>query len=292
MVSSVSGATHFHFRQTFEGIPVYHGQLRISVNRDGRVISVSNAFFPDLAAAAKSQRSVMGARQAVAGAAQHLGFDQVAAAMEVGSAQVGAAHVGSVGAWELDPAEDLPAAKVRRRRATRVKEPRLSEREIAAELAWLPIHRGEVRLVWVLDVDPPGDDEHFEMTVDAADGKVLTRFNKVRKAQYRVYPLPVKSPHHTTPLPPADGRLLVVDPQDSTASPNGWHSTGSQSFTTLRGNNATTANGSGCQLRGVFGLRLHHRPIGTATGVGGRFRDPGLLSGQPFPRHPLPLRIQ
>jgi hypothetical protein len=42
---------------------------------------------------------------------------------------------------------------------------------------------------------------------------------------YRVYPLPVESPHHTTPLPPADARALLVDPSNADASPFGWHDT-------------------------------------------------------------------
>ncbi len=39
---------------------------------------------------------------------------------------------------------------------------------------------------------------------------------------YRVYPVPVESPNHTTPLPPADARVLLAEPADATASPFGW----------------------------------------------------------------------
>lgn len=59
-------------------------------------------------------------------------------------------------------------------------------------------------------------------------------------AEYKVYPAPVESPQHTTPLPPADGRTTVVDPADLLASPFGWHDTdgvaGPES-TLLEGNN-------------------------------------------------------
>ncbi len=41
----------------------------------------------------------------------------------------------------------------------------------------------------------------------------------------RVYAQPVESPTHTSPLPPSDGRTLVVNPANSTASPFGWHDT-------------------------------------------------------------------
>ena len=54
---------------------------------------------------------------------------------------------------------------------------------------------------------------------------------------YRVYPIPVEAPIYAATTPPADGRTLVSDPADATASPQGWHSTGSTSYTITRGNN-------------------------------------------------------
>ncbi len=57
---------------------------------------------------------------------------------------------------------------------------------------------------------------------------------------YTVYPAPIESPNHTTPLPPADGRTLVVAPADTTASPFGWHDLDGlpgPDTTTLEGNN-------------------------------------------------------
>ncbi|MCZ6753892.1 MAG: M36 family metallopeptidase, partial [Gemmatimonadetes bacterium] len=59
----------------------------------------------------------------------------------------------------------------------------------------------------------------------------------VSQDSYNVYPLPAESPNHETPLPPSDGRTLVTDPADATASQLGWHHTGSTSFTIMRGNN-------------------------------------------------------
>lgn len=64
---------------------------------------------------------------------------------------------------------------------------------------------------------------------------------RAQDATYRVYPAPVESPLYTTPLPPADARVLVADPASATASPFGWHDTDGASgpeFTTTQGNNA------------------------------------------------------
>ena len=41
---------------------------------------------------------------------------------------------------------------------------------------------------------------------------------------YLVYTIPLEAPHFTAPLPPADARVLAVDPANS-ASPFGWHDT-------------------------------------------------------------------
>ncbi|OZC01619.1 M36 family metallopeptidase [Rubricoccus marinus] len=51
-----------------------------------------------------------------------------------------------------------------------------------------------------------------------------------RAGSYRVIPWPVESPSH-------GDYALVTDPADPTASELGWHDTGSQQFTTTRGNN-------------------------------------------------------
>jgi len=59
---------------------------------------------------------------------------------------------------------------------------------------------------------------------------------------YRVYPQPVESPVHTSPLPPADARTLEVTPADPTGSPFGWHDTDGApgaEFTVTNGNNVT-----------------------------------------------------
>ncbi|GMU66965.1 MAG: hypothetical protein AMXMBFR36_32390 [Acidobacteriota bacterium] len=58
-------------------------------------------------------------------------------------------------------------------------------------------------------------------------------------ASYRVYPVPVEAPTFTTPAPPADGRVLLVDPAGA-ASPFGWHDVdgvAGAEFTIMRGNN-------------------------------------------------------
>ena len=89
----------------------------------------------------------------------------------------------------------------------------------------LPIRQGEARLVWNFQIHTLDEEHLWDYTVDADTGQVWTRFDWVAGDQYRVYPRPAESPNHTTPLPPSDGRVLVVNPANTTASPFGWHDT-------------------------------------------------------------------
>lgn len=109
-----------------------------------------------------------------------------------------------------------------------------------ARLMYLPIRAGEARLVWNFQVETADRQHWYDVTVDAEDGRVWTRYDWVAADQYKVYPLPVESPNHTTPAPPGDGRATVVDPATVTASPFGWHDTDGAAgaeFTTTQGNN-------------------------------------------------------
>ena len=210
-VPSISGTTHFYLRQTHRDLPVYGAQLQIHVNRDGRVQSVNSSFLPRLATHAPAIAPRVGAREALGRAASHLGFEASPRILHREGSNPQRTTF-------LQLSDDFPE---------------LAE----AELVWLPIRRGDVRLAWKLRV-PARDGEHsYEMTLDADSGQVWTRFDSRDGASYRVYKAPIESPIHTTPLPPSDARTLVNDPEDATASPLGWHDDGTTSFTTTQGNN-------------------------------------------------------
>lgn len=210
--SSVSGATHLYLRQTHADIPVYNGLLQVNVLPDGRILSVSNGFLPGLRGAANTLRAVRGAERAVASAAAELGISLR------GNPKV---------------LEELSDA----RQTTRIDATGISLEPIEASLAWLPISRGTARLVWNFQIYTLDANHWYDLTVDAVSGKIWTRFDWVADASYRVYPQPVESPNHTSPLPPADGRVLLVDPHDPIFSPLGWHDDGSSTFTIMQGNN-------------------------------------------------------
>ncbi|MCB1689558.1 MAG: M36 family metallopeptidase [Halioglobus sp.] len=211
--SRVSGSTHIYLRQKHLGLPVYQGQLQVNVNKKGRVYSVNNAFMPAVARAANNVRPTVTPEEAVSAIADDLGV--------ILSAAPSVASEADSDIIEINQAE-------------------LSSEGIYARLMWLPIRRGQLRLVWNVQVQTLGGAHFYDITVDAHNSKIWTRFDWVSDASYRVYPFPVESPSHTSPLPPADARVLEVNPHNTVASPFGWHDTdgvAGHEYTTLRGNN-------------------------------------------------------
>ncbi len=114
---------------------------------------------------------------------------------------------------------------------------KLDASTIPARQMWLPVRSGNARLVWNFAVKTPDSQHHYDFTVDASTHQIWTRFDWTRDEQYRVYPQPVESPNHTTPAPPADGRVLLTNPADAVASPLGWNSNGTTTFSKPQGNN-------------------------------------------------------
>jgi extracellular elastinolytic metalloproteinase len=207
--SSVSGATHVYLRQTHRNIAVYNGLLQVNVNRDGRILSVNNAFVPDLATVARGVQPDLRPREAFERALDHLGISSAEAA-EILSEGRGARQT-----------------SVLRHRG-------VAQNDVTVELFWLPITAGETRLMWNFQLYLLDGEHYFDFNVDATTGEVVTRFDWVSSADFRVYGQPVHSPIHTSPLPPSDARTLVVAPEDAFASPNGWFDAGT---TIMDGNN-------------------------------------------------------
>jgi len=208
-VNSVTGATRMTWRQTLDGVPVYNASLQIQLNREGRVISVNNGFFPSARESIEGSRIPIGLDEAVQAFAAYLGLNPWTPATLVGP----------------------------QRESARVLAPELSPDPVEGRHVWLPVDSDRLRRAWNFQIGTHRGDHYFDVTVDAETGQVWTRFDWVARDRYRVYPQPVESPSHTTPVPPADGRVLVTDPQDPLASPLGWHDDGFQQFTITRGNN-------------------------------------------------------
>ncbi len=212
--SKVSSSSHIYLQQLHRQIPVYNGQIQFNIGKNGRLLSLNNGFLPFLSGAVNATDPHLNAVEAVLSAARHLD-------LEIGK----------------EPEEKSPPTGPRQR--TSMSGGDVSLEPLEAALAWLPIRRDEARLVWNFQVHTPDQQHIYDLNVDALDGKVWTRFDWVASDSYQVYPQPVESPIHTTPLPPLDGRVVVSNPADPAAAPFQWHDTNGfpgAEFTVPRGN--------------------------------------------------------
>ena len=119
----------------------------------------------------------------------------------------------------------------------------LIDHSASARLMYLPIRAGEARLVWNFQVETANSLHWYDVTVDAADGRVWTRIDWVADggdgSSYKVYETPVESPYYSVPATPGDGRTTVAEPATA-ASPFGWHDTNGAAgaeLTITQGNN-------------------------------------------------------
>jgi extracellular elastinolytic metalloproteinase len=199
--SKVTGTRRLYFNQTYRDVSVYNGQLQINTNRDGRVISLINTFVADLARSVNALEPQIGPVEAMLAVAEHLEI-------------------------ELFEKPRVLSVGKNSEQVSRLMSREMSRDPIIAKLFWFPVGPGETRLVWNLQVQTLDSLHWYEFNVDAVSAEIWTRFDWVDSGVYRVYEQPVESPQHTTPLPPADARSLVIDPEDSFASPAGWFSGG------------------------------------------------------------------
>jgi len=144
--SKVTGATHIYLRQRHQGLPVFNGQLHVNVNRDGRVISINNAFMPGLASAVTTARAATARPRvdlptAVMSAAQHLGMPLDRSPRTLRSAR---------------SLQDV----------TSVDPSGISLAPIEGRLMWLPVRQGVVRLVWNFQIHTLDEDRIYNFTVD------------------------------------------------------------------------------------------------------------------------------
>ncbi len=255
--SAVSGVTHIYLGQRYQGLPVYNAQLQVHVARDGRISGVNNAFVPGLADLAKSAAPAMTAEDAVMSAAVHLKRPMLRRPLILAPVQ-GTAQTTSLEAKAV------------------------SREPVEAELMWLPVG-ADLKLVWRFQLHMPDSQHIYDITVDAESGKlaaaagerVMTRFTWSSFATFEVYPLPVESPNHTSPLPPADARTFVVDPEDATASPLGWFDSGTtqmdgnnvRAYTDRDGNNSPDSGQPNCTsaLECSFSLDLSSDPANSQS---------------------------
>lgn len=234
-VDRASGTTLVHLVQRHNGIEIYGATWPTMVTAAGEVVAMPNAsrFESGLGARANGAEPSLDATQAYARAAAHVRTLRPET--------------------EMTRLADDPATDVRPERSYVP----LGE----ARLVYQPTASGAIRLAWAVVLEGLGSDEMWAARVDAVTGTVLAADDLVARHtvtrnealarpsfaplagpamdwsataggyQYRVLPMPIETPNH-------GNFQLIANPHNVTASPLGWHNTGSVTFDHTRGNNA------------------------------------------------------
>jgi len=247
-----NGVTHIYLRQRYQGIEVFGANISTHVTADGRIINLHSAFIGNLADAINATSPSMTPEDAVASAAAELGLT-ITEPLTV-----------------LEEARGVDSY-------TLLSNGGISFNPIPARLVYVP-SLADVLLTWDVEIETLDSLHWWSLRVDTLTGKLLStvdyvihenhsesadlsRFFVVANnsyspllstgqssntqsnnlvGTYNVYAMPVHSPIYTTPLPPADARSSIADPDHAPASPFGWHDTNGVAgaeFTTTQGNN-------------------------------------------------------
>jgi subtilase family serine protease len=144
---------HVLFEQQVDGIPVFDGLIGVHVDESGRVVFVSNGALADVRSSARGPR--LAAEDAIRAAAADVRPELA-----------------------IEP-RLLLGPSGRDRRAMFARGP--LKREIDARLVYFPAHP-RPRLAWRMVLEPEGFPQAYDILVDAENGQVLYRRNRVHYA--------------------------------------------------------------------------------------------------------------
>ncbi|MEL6615149.1 MAG: M36 family metallopeptidase, partial [Bacteroidota bacterium] len=238
-----TGATYVYLTQRHDGIEVWGAIAPAAVLPNGKVHALAPRRYEfDLARRVNTAEAALDGGSARALAESHL--------------RAVAPATPRLMVRSDEPGETLPTA-----------EPVVFEPS-EARLVYQPMEDGALRLAWAMELISTTGDQMWNVRVDAQTGSILAVDDLVvrhtwpttasepslaplapeahahshahahhdhgaaaQAGNYRVVAWPAESPIH-------GDYTLVADPEDDTASPLGWHDTGTQQFTITRGNNA------------------------------------------------------
>ncbi|HFA50384.1 MAG TPA: T9SS type A sorting domain-containing protein [Bacteroidetes bacterium] len=246
-ISKQSGVHHIYMRQQLNGLEIIGAEAGLHISPNNKLLTSDIRFIKNINNKADVLKTPsLTAVQAVRAAAGQMGY-------KIKSPLV------------------LLKNKNGGDKKTLVSDGGISLENIPAKLVYQKINGNNVVLAWDISIQELDGENWWSMRVDARTGEIIDKYNQVLKCSfentcghagheiaghrienetpvflnknieaealsggtYRVYPLPLQSPHY-------GDRELVVNPADPVASPFGWHDTDGAAgaeYTTARGNN-------------------------------------------------------
>jgi uncharacterized repeat protein (TIGR01451 family) len=266
---------YLYLRQTYQGIEVFNANVTVVIQKKV-VLQLNGTIIPQAQVFANKNRQPISPEDALGAVAAHLNL----------TIQGTIAQEKSIGG--INQQVILSKSGI-------------SQESIPARLVYLADDKGRLTLAWDMAVYELNGENWWSVRIDAQTGAMIEKHNWVTKCQledynthqhtthcqtkstlslsekdkkptaspqYRIYPMPIESPSHGV-------RSLVTDPQNTIASPFGWHDTNGATgteYTITRGNNVyayedianTNAPGyspdGGVNLNFDFPLNLNSNP--------------------------------
>jgi hypothetical protein len=207
-----NGVTHLTLQQQLRGLDLFGSQVRANVMPDGRLINIASTMLPRPEGDFIAPAHVISAADAVIAAARAAGID-LAATPNPAGAPAGLSQRTTF----------APLAQLR------------ADEPVVTEMLYFPVARNDIRAAYSVVIPVPGAGHTYDIIVDAADGSLLSRQNRLlwdstQPVTLRVYPsdgVAPMSPALATPgstqAPLATRQLITVNPADVIPfSPNGW----------------------------------------------------------------------
>lgn len=152
-----NGVRHLTWQQQVGGLDIVGAELKANVSARGELINISSTLLPRPAGDFRLPGVALSAEQAIV---------------------LGAAHIGlEVGYDELSP-EGAPRGADRLQTWT-VPAALRPDTPPTSQLVVFPLTRGELHPAWTVVIAEPGVGNTYEVTVDAVDGTILRRWNRL-----------------------------------------------------------------------------------------------------------------
>lgn len=211
-VTRHNGVRHLTFQQQHAGLDLAGCELRANLTSDGRLINVSSSMLPRPAG----------------------GFAVGAFKIDAGTAIVAAAR--HAGIWlSQPPAPEGPAQGLPERRLWKNPPELRADEPVRTERAYFAMSREDIRAAWKVSIPVRGVGHCYDIIVDAADGSLLHRHNRLvfettQPVTMRVFTSDSPAPMTPGPSMPTgvqppfvERDLVTMRPEDvRDFSPNGW----------------------------------------------------------------------
>ena len=224
-----NGVTHVYLQQTYQGLPVIDSTITVNVMPDGSILSAYSSFVSDVASLNLSTTPTLTTSEAFAG----LGLE-LAEALANDPHGHGGNFVGEIGDGTQQDGPQNSLTQGTEEQPDEITPLRLMHNAAMPDrLQWAKTDDGGLSLVWTINVQTVDVLGWYDSSVDATTGELLNNVSWISHASYNVINYNEEAPLYAP-------RTIEVDPQDTTASPFGWHDTNGVAgpeFTDTRGNN-------------------------------------------------------